>query len=373
MHRLGHVAGTLDMLRRRSLYRVMREGRVDGSRIIMDGRSMVNLGSNDYLGIGGPLPDGPRTSSSRLISGSDGAHRALEDILAEHCSTEAALTYPSGYMAVLGAIPVLAVRGCTILSDERNHASIIDACKLAGGRTAIFRHNDTSHLDSLLAGTRGDAVVVTEGVFSMDGDYADLKGISEVASRRGAAIVLDDAHGDFVEGPGGKGTAHMMGVSDQIYATVSSLSKALGAFGGYVASDRPVADLQVNRARSFVYTSALPPALALDAARRAGADLDGSRRRLRHNTRRIRRGLEGMGLGTESRTHIMPVIVGGEGEAVKFSETLYGNGVYAPAIRYPTVPRGEARVRVSVTASLDDADIDTILHAFEEARRGSLP
>lgn len=368
LHKLGHITDTLDELRRQSLYRTIREGRVEGPHIVIDNQRMVNLGSNDYLGMGGTLPDGPTSSSSRLISGSDHAHYTLEEMLAAHHSTEAALTYPSGYMAVLGIIPVLAVQGCTILSDERNHASIIDACRLAGGHTKIFRHNDTSHLDSLLVDTDGDAIIVTEGIFSMDGDYADLQNIADVASRRGASIILDDAHGDFVVGPGGKGTASQLGVSD-VYATVSSLSKALGSFGGYVASDDMVEAIQINRARSFVYTSALPPVLALDAVRRMRLDMETQRRRLQRNTRRIREGLQDMGLEPKSDTHIIPIMVGGEADAVKFADILYKNGVYAPAIRYPTIPRNEARVRISVTASLNDDSIDTVLYAFEEARK----
>lgn len=368
-HNLGHVAETLDALRRNSLYRSLRYGRVNGPHIAVDGRTMINLGSNDYLGVGGPVPGGPRVSSSRLVSGNDDSYHTLEDILAAHRSTESALVYPTGYMASLGLISVLGAAGCTILSDERNHASIIDGCRLARGRTAVFGHNDVDGLDSMLAGVDGDAMVVTEGIFSMDGDYSDIRGIVEVASRRGAAVVVDDAHGDFVVGPGGRGTAELFGVSGEIYATISSLSKGLGSFGGYVAADHTVTSLQVNRSRPFVYTSALPPVIIRDAASRAGQDLEVRRMRLGSNVRRMAGGLASMGLEPASRTHIIPVVIGGEREAVEFSGILAEKGVYAPAIRYPTVPRGQARIRISVTAALEDADIDTVLAAFEEGRR----
>ena len=370
---LGHVAGSLEDLRRGSLYRSLRYGRVEGSHITLDGRTMINLGSNDYLGARGQVHGGPRSASSRLVAGNDDSYRTLEGMLAEHLSAESALVYPTGYMASLGIIPVLGVAGCTIFSDERNHASIIDACRLAGGRIVVFGHNDVDGLDRMLSDTEGDALVVTEGIFSMDGDYSDLRGIVEAASRRGAAVVVDDAHGDFVAGPEGRGTAHMFGVSGEVYATISSLSKALGSFGGYVAADNTVTDLQVNRSRPFMYTSALPPVMVYDAISRMGSDLEERRRLLRHNTRRISDGLDDMGFGPASGTHIIPVIIGGEQDAVEFSRILAESGVYAPAIRYPTVPRGRARIRVSVTASLDDPDVDRILAAFEEGRRRVLP
>lgn len=368
-HSLGHVAETLYELRQNSLYRSLRYGRVDGPHIVVDGRAMINLGSNDYLGVRGPVPGGPRVSSSRLISGNDDSYQTLEDMLAAHLSAESALVYPTGYMASMGLISVLGAAGCTILSDERNHASIIDGCRLARGRTRVFGHNDVDELDSMLASVDGDAVVVTEGIFSMDGDYSDIRGITEAASRHGAAVVVDDAHGDFVVGPGGRGTAELFGVSSEIYATISSLSKGLGSFGGYVAADHMVTSLQVNRSRPFIYTSALPPVIIRDAAARASLDLEGRRMQLNRNVRRMAGGLADMGLESASRTHIIPVTIGGEREAAEFSGILAENGVYAPAIRYPTVPRDRARIRISVTAALEDADIDTALAAFEEGRR----
>ena len=368
-HSLGHVAESLGGLRRDSLYRSLRYGRVDGPHIVVGGHTMVNLGSNDYLGVRDPISGGPRVSSSRLVSGNDDSYGTLEEKLAAHRSAESALVYPTGYMAVLGVISVLGAPGCTILSDERNHASIIDACRLAGSRTAIFRHNDTADLDAKIADSKGDVVVITEGVFSMDGDYSSICEIVEVADRRGAAIVMDDAHGDFVVGPDGRGTAALFGVSKDMYATISSLSKALGSFGGYVAADCDVTALQVNQARSFMYTSALPPAIIHDAILRLGSNLAERRDMLMRNVRRMAGGLAGMGFDMMSHTHIIPVIIGGERDALRFSRVLAENGVYAPAIRYPTVPRGEARIRVSVTALLDDNDIDKVLAAFEAGRR----
>ena len=364
---LSHMAGRLEGLRRQGLYRTLRYGEATASRISVGDKTMVNLGSNDYLGISTKYNTGGHSSSSRLVSGNDASYRALEGMLAAHRSDEAALVYPTGYMAVLGAITSLAAPGCTILSDRLNHASIIDACRLAECRTIVYGHNDVDELRAKMAGLSGDIIIITEGIFSMDGDCAPLQEISEIAEGCGAFILLDDAHGDFVAG-GGRGTAAQMSAQDGIYATVSSLSKALGSLGGYVSGNAQVAEMQVNGARPFIYTSALPPGIVRDSARRMGMDLEPHRKRLFGNVRRIGAGLEGLGLCEGRQTHIIPVMVGGERRAVKFSQKLESMGVYARAIRYPTVPRRQARIRVSVTAALSDEDIDTVLAGFEAAR-----
>ena len=329
---------------------------------------MINLGSNDYLGISSYYENKEHSSSSRLVSGNDASYRTLEDILAAHQNDERALVYPTGYMAVLGAVTSLGASNCTMCSDELNHASIIDACRLAGSTTRIFKHNDVEDLEGIVGGADGDTIIVTEGIFSMDGDYAVLPEIVEVAEKHNSFILLDDAHGDFVAGDG-HGTAAEFSVSDSIYVTISSLSKGLGAFGGYVSGNDTVADMQVNGSRPFIYTSALPPGIIHDATRRLKMDLEPHRRQLRNNVYRIGKGLEDLGLCQGKQSHIIPVLIGDEKRAVSFSDKLASEGVYARAIRYPTVPRSSARIRVSVTAAMKSQDIDEILAGFEAAQR----
>lgn len=406
------AAETLRAAERAGLYRRLRHGQTRGQYITIDGRTLINLCSNDYLGMGGRArgegtasgdndisragtgPDDAGTggpaqvqASSRLLSGGDAHHAMLEEALAESKSYEAALVYPTGYMANIGAIQVLgaagdadkgATSGSVIFSDELNHASIIDGCRLAGGsRTVTYAHNDVADLERKISAHAGDGrgrvVIVTEGVFSMDGDVAPLGPLRDVADRHGAVMVVDDAHGDFVLGETGGGTLEHLGISPRDgrgpHVYTSSLSKGLGSFGGYVASDSDVVDLCVNRSRAFIYTSALPSYFAEHAYHRMLApDVMRSRRaRLARNVKRLAGALAEAGHPTESRTHIMPVMVGDERRAADVSERLYGAGVYAPAIRYPTVPRGEARIRMSATAWLEDEDIDAVGEALESA------
>jgi len=406
------AAETLRAAERAGLYRRLRHGKTSGQYITIDGRTLINLCSNDYLGMGrrgrgegtasggghrsradtspddaGPGGPAQVQASSRLLSGGDAHHEMLEEALAESKSYESALVYPTGYMANIGAIQVLgaagdaekgAASGSVIFSDELNHASIIDGCRLAGGsRTVTYAHNDVADLERKISAHSGDGrgrvAIITEGVFSMDGDVAPLGPLRDVADRQGAVMMVDDAHGDFVLGETGGGTPEHLGISPRdgrgphIYT--SSLSKGLGSFGGYVASDRDVVDLCVNRSKAFIYTSALPSYFAEHAYRRMLApDVMRSRRaRLARNVKRLAGALAEAGHPTESRTHIMPVMIGDERRAADVSERLYGAGVYAPAIRYPTVPRGEARIRMSATAWLEDEDIDAVGEALESA------
>ena len=367
----------------------MRYGTSHGPRITVGagGRPLINLGSNDYLGMGGERVPAAGTgrlqfqSSSRLVSGNDPAYGRLERLLARHKSQQGSLVYPTGYMANIGAIPALAGKGDLVLSDRLNHASIIDACRLSGATVVTYSHND---MDDLRAGLRAglpggggrprrnaNTFVITEGVFSMDGDVAPLGEITEIAREAGAITVVDDAHGDFVMGADGRGTPHSLGVAREVGLYTSSLSKALGSFGGYVAAQGNAVDLCVNRSRPFIYTSALPSLLVDTAIRRfESGRREGRRRRLLENARRMAGGLAGIGYDTGlSATHIIPVMVGDEGVAVRMGAYLARNGVFARPIRYPTVPAGSARLRVSVTAWLSAADVEAALAAFEKAYR----
>ena len=364
--RLGFAAEALASLRGEGLHREMLPSRAEGSRVTVGGRSLVNLCSNDYLGLPPTtLPPGQMQSSSRLLAGNDEAYAVLEGGLASHKSHEAALVYPTGYMANLGAVSALASPGDLVLSDELNHASIIDACRLSGASVSVYAHNDMEDLRARARRGARNRFIVCEGVFSMDGDRPDLARISEIAREAGAVTVLDDAHGDFAVGPGGRGTPADLGAPVDVY--VSSLSKALGSFGGYVASSSDVAGLLANRSRAFIYTSALPRQLVLHAAERLRADRSGRQEALARNAAALSRGLRQLGY-EPGGSHIMPVHIGGEREAAEFARVLRERGAFAQAVRYPTVPRGRARIRVSATAWLSPGDVEEALAAFEAAR-----
>jgi glycine C-acetyltransferase len=290
----------------------------------------------------------------------------LEQKLAEHRKTQAALVYPTGYGANLGLVSSIADKNSTIFSDELNHASIIDACRLSGATVRVFDHNSISQLARLMRQTRGRKIVITEGVFSVDGDFSRLKEICEIAREHGAITVVDDAHGDFVFGPDFSGVPAMLKVSADIH--ISSMSKALGCFGGYVASSRAIRELLINTSRQFIYTSALPDHLcaaaisAIPLAKRGHLQT-----KLQKNIHRFRESMEDVGfvLG-KSSSQIIPVMVGSEKLSVEFSKELLGAGVFAQAIRYPTVKKGMARLRASLTAMHSFGHIDLATAAFRK-------
>ena len=367
-HRLDFADAALRRIRQDGLYRRLRHGTVQNQHITIDGQRLINLCSNDYLGIPAtPLRSGQCQSSSRLVSGNDPVYGELEDALAGHKSQQASLVFPTGYMANTGVIPAVAQKGDLILSDELNHASIIEACRLSGARVAVYGHNDMDGLARGLEEKAENKFIVTEGIFSMDGDYSDMPRITDIAAKTGAVTIVDDAHGDFVAGRDGRGVPDMFGVAGRTDIYVSSLSKALGSFGGYVASDERITRLCVNRSKPFIYTSAMPAFMARHALDRLLSDREARRRELACNVRQMADGLKRIGYDIRSQTHIIPVVIGGEDEAVRMGQFLLERGVFVQPIRYPTVPKGQARLRVSVTAWLTEADIDESLGAFEAA------
>lgn len=369
-HRLQFVEEKLDDAKKANLYRSLRYGRIDGSRIVIGSKSLLNLCSNDYLGMPTSTTDTRQMqSSSRLVSGNDTAYKTLEASLARHKSYQGSLIYPTGYMANLGAISALADKGDIILSDEINHASIIDSCKLTGAKILVYKHNDMNDLTRKIKQKAKNKFVITEGIFSMDGDYADLQQTAEIAQKFNAVTILDDAHGDFVVGRDGKGTPNMLHVVKKIDVYISSLSKALGSFGGYVASSHKVIDLCVNRSRPFIYTSALPASLVEYSQKRLDVDRERYRKALLQNTKEIAVGLAESGYQITSKTHIIPVIIGSEKTALEMGEFLYRNGVFAQPIRYPTVPKKKARIRVSVTAWLSKRDVKFAIDVFGRAAK----
>ena len=372
---LSHLEAETARLRRADLYRRLPPGMTaSGPYLVTGGKRLINMCSNDYLGMPPtPMPTSQMQSSSRLVSGNDGAYGPLERILARRKGKSGSLVFPTGYMANMGAITALAGRGDTILSDELNHASIIDACRLSGAAVRVYRHNDAADLDAGIRAGRGKRFVVTEGVFSMDGDLARLAEITEVAQKRGAITILDDAHGDFVVGRDGRGTASRLNTVKRIDVYTGSLSKGLGSFGGYVSADNTVIDACVNGARAFIYTSALPGAIVGHALARIRSDREPYRQRLEKNVRVFTDGLREAGFETgpasPAPTHIIPIVVGQEKTALDFAAHLYSQGIFAQAIRYPTVARGRARVRLSITAWLAGEHLRQVLDALAVAGR----
>ncbi|MGY5149163.1 MAG: aminotransferase class I/II-fold pyridoxal phosphate-dependent enzyme [Candidatus Nitrosopumilus sp. bin_68KS] len=369
-HKLDFIDSELRNLKKQNLYRKLRYGKSKGAHITINNKKFLNLCSNDYLGIPAEeIQTNQLQSSSRLVSGNDESYNKLEEILAKHKSQQNSLVYPTGYMANLGAITTIAKKGDVILSDELNHASIIESCKLSDAKVIVYKHNNTQDLEKKLKLKAKNKFVITEGIFSMDGDYSALKEITELSEKQNAITVVDDAHGDFVVGKDGKGTPDYFNVGKKIDLYISSLSKGLGSFGGYVASKNNVIDLCVNKSKSFIYTSALPSILIEYSIKRFKSNREKQKKKLEKNTNQLIKGLKSIGFEINSTTHIIPIIIGNEKKAMKFGEFLMDDGIFAQPIRYPTVPKNQARLRISVTAWLSDSDIDRSLEIFEKAYR----
>ncbi len=325
------------------------------------GQPVVSFASNDYLGLSAHPAVvaaahqaldrwGAGAGGSRLITGSRPVHRELEAALADWKGTEAAICYPTGFAANLGVLSTLGGPGTRILSDELNHASIIDGCRLARADVAVYRHADVDHLDRLLAASDQPTLVVTDTVFSMDGDLAPLAGLAAACRRHGALLVLDEAHAVLGPHPGPDVT------DDLPVVRVGTLSKTLGSLGGFAAASRPVVDLLVNASRSYIFTTAGSPAdaaaalAALEVLRSAeGAAL---RARLTGHVDRLAPG---------HPTPIVPVVLGTEGRALAASAALLDQGLWVPAIRPPTVPAGTSRLRVTLSAAHTDHQVDRLL------------
>jgi glycine C-acetyltransferase len=369
-NKLRFIDFELEQIKQNNLHRKLRYGKANQEYITINGKKLLNLCSNDYLGI-------PTTkikikqmqSSSRLVSGNDESYKILEEKLAKHKSQQNSLIYPTGYMANLGSITTIAKKGDLVLSDQLNHASIIESCKLTGASISIYKHNDIKDLNEKLKQKGKNKFVITEGVFSMDGDFPKLKEITEIAEKSNAITILDDAHGDFVVGADGKGTPNYFNVAKKIDLYISSLSKGLGSFGGYVASQNNVIDLCINKSKSFIYTSALPSFLVEYSLKRFESNREKQRKKLVNNTRMLSKGLRQIGYKIRSKTHIIPIIIGNEKTAMNYGEFLFKRGIYVQPIRYPTVPKNKARLRISVTAWLSEKDINIALSIFEQASK----
>lgn len=387
MNTFGHRLATgLRDLDAEGLARVLR--RVDGAqgpRVVLDGREVVLLSSNNYLG----LADHPRireaaaraardfgagAGASRLISGHMTLHEAFEERIRRFKGSQAALLFSTGYMANVAVLSTLAGPGDLILSDALNHASLIDGCRLSRAEVRVFTHRDPADLRTKLADRErfGTVLIATDGVFSMDGDVAPLPAYVDIAGEYDAALIVDDAHGVGALGPGGRGTVAHFGLEGEVEVVVGTLGKALGVFGAYVTGSALLRRYLVNRARSFIFTTAPPPAVAaaaiaaLDVLETEGPTLLA---RLWENVRHWREGLRGLGVETlDSETQILPILTGDNRTTMEISEHLLKRGVYAQGIRPPTVPAGLGRLRTTVMATHTRADLDLALEALAEVR-----
>jgi 8-amino-7-oxononanoate synthase len=363
----------LQELKELGLYRRMRMiSGPQGPRVVLDGKPVLLLCSNNYLG----LADHPRvreaaadaamrwgvgSGASRLVSGTMTVHRRLEERLAEFKHTQAALLFGSGYLANIGVVTALAGEGKVVFSDELNHASIIDGCRLARAETFVYRHADVEHLAWGLRETEGrGAVIVTDSVFSMDGDVAPLAEIVVLANRHDARVVVDEAHGSGCLGPGGRGAVAEAGVEDEVDVLIGTLSKALGAYGAFAACDQEMSQLLVNSARPFIFSTAPPPPAVAGALAALELLIEQPQRvdKLQANADVLREELARERFEVAgSTTQIVPLVIGDAKQAMRICELAIERGVFAQAIRPPTVPEGTSRLRLAVMASHSRAEL----------------
>jgi 8-amino-7-oxononanoate synthase len=355
----------------------------EGACVRVDGRTLVDFSSNDYLALAGDprlaaaatsaLADGPLgAAAARLISGTHPLHLALEQALATYKRTEAALLFGSGYLANVGAIPALVGPRDVIYADRLNHASLHDGCRLSRAEVRTFPHNDIAALADMLAADRGRfrrRLLVVDTVFSMDGDLSPLCELVPLARAYDAWTYVDDAHGTGVLGAGGRGAAEHWNVEGQVDIIMGTLGKALGTSGAFIAGSRTLIDYLTNRARSFIYTTATPPAIAaatIEAIRIATTEPE-RRTNLRAAARRLRAGLATLGHTTDGPAdgHIVPVPIGDADDTVRIGAALRASGFLVGAVRPPTVPVGTSRLRLTVSAAHTPDQIDALLAALE--------
>ncbi|HEY7675319.1 MAG TPA: 8-amino-7-oxononanoate synthase [Burkholderiales bacterium] len=368
-------------------HRLVRQG-PQGPRILVEGRELLAFCSNDYLGlandprvveavIAGARSHGVGEGASHLLTGHSAIHRRLEEKLAEFAGTPRALLFSSGYQANIGTICALAGRGDAVFSDSLNHASLIDGMRLSGAEVVRYPHRDTGFLGEALARSRvSTKLVASDGVFSMDGDIAPLPEILELCERYDAWLMVDDAHGFGVLGPEGRGSVEHFGLRSPRIVYVGTLGKAAGVSGAFVAASADVVETLVQRARTYVYTTASPALLA--AAVEASLRLIREEAWRREHLQRLIGILKAQSKGADiplarSDTPIQPVIIGGNSEALAASEALRGHGILVPAIRPPTVPEGTARLRISLSAAHRVEDVLELATALREACTGGIP
>jgi 8-amino-7-oxononanoate synthase len=382
---VSDLADRLDELRERGLHRRLRMiSGPQGPSVLLDGRPVLLLCSNNYLG----LADHPRVreaaaeaamrwgagaGASRLISGNMKLHRRLEERLAVFKDQEAALLFGSGYLANTGAIAALARNGEVIFSDQLNHASIIDGCRLSRAETFAYRHADLDHLEWGLRKAQGrGSLIVSDGVFSMDGDIAPIEGLVRLAHRYDCRLMVDEAHATGAIGPSGRGSVAAAGLSDQVDVVVGTLGKALGSYGAYICGSRVLVDYLINVARPFIFSTAPPPpsVAAADAALEVLISNPHRVERLGANAKMMREALLAEGLPlAPSETQIVPVMVGDPELTVQLSELALERGVFAQGIRPPTVPEGTSRLRLATMATHRGSELVRAAKVLGDAAR----
>jgi len=372
-------------LKKKGLYRELRtvEGEQDSS-VVINGKRVLMFSSNNYLGLANH-PElkkasmdaasryGTGSGGSRLISGDMEVHRTLEKELALFKEAERALLFSSGYHANIGTISALAGKGDVVLSDDLNHASIVDGCRLSKGEVRIYKHTDMNSLEETLRGSSRfrKRLIVTDSVFSMDGDIAPLPDIVDLAEKYSALVMVDDAHGTGILGKKGKGVIEHFGLGGKVDIQMGTLGKALGSFGAYIAGSEDLIHYLVNKARSLLYTTALPPSVCGSAL--AALKLLGEQpelvSQLRNNARYFREGMRDLGyLIPEGETPILPLILGDASVTMNMARDLFNEGIYVQGIRSPTVPDETSRLRITLMATHTAEELDFGLRAFEKVR-----
>lgn len=384
------IAAELAEIKRQGLYRQLHQ--VDGEQgpsILLDGREVLNFSSNNYLGLANhPKLEtaakealeryGCGSGASRLISGNMTLHLELEESITKLKGTESALVFNSGFQANVGILSTLVGEGDMLFSDALNHASLIDGCRLSRAKVVVYPHCNLNHLEAALkkAPKKARKLIVTETVFSMDGDIAPMEEIVDLAERHGAMIMVDEAHATGMFGPNGAGIVAEMGLRERVLVQMGTLGKALGGFGAYVAGKRNLRELLINRCRSFIFTTAPPPVMMAIAI--AAIDLlekEPERRfTLWRNSQYLRNELKDLGFSLgKSSSQILPLMIGEAQDCMSFSECLLAKGVYAQGIRPPTVQPGSARLRVTPMATHTDEHLKQAIQAFKEVKEENEP
>lgn len=387
LHDLDFITERLNELKAQGVYRklpVLQSP--SGPRCIIDGKSVINLSSNNYLGLanhprlreaGKKAIDkwGMGAGAVRTIIGTMSIHEELEEKLAKFKHVEAVLVFQSGFTANAGAIPGIVDKGDVVISDELNHASIIDGCRLSKADVVRYKHSDMADLERVINEVKDKyniKLIITDGVFSMDGDIAKLPEIVELAEKYGCLTYVDDAHSSGVLGSNGQGSAHHFGLGDRVDVQIGTLSKAIGVVGGYVAGRKNLIDWLNHRGRPFLFSTAAPPAVAAACIEAINILSESTELtdRMWENANYFKKKLKELGFNTgKSETPITPVIAGDDKLAVQLSKRLFEEGVFAQSIVFPTVAKGAARVRTIVTAAHTKEDLDEAAAAFAKVGR----
>ncbi|MGZ8947005.1 MAG: 8-amino-7-oxononanoate synthase [Methylococcaceae bacterium] len=385
----SHLTDNLEALKQQNLYRSRRViDSPQGIYLQLDGKRVINFCSNDYLGLANHpavvqafknAADnyGVGSGSAHLICGHSSAHHALECELAAFTGRERTLLFSTGYMANVGVINALAGRGDTVFEDRLNHASLLDGGLSSGAKFKRYAHADAAHLDTLLGQATGNKLIVTDGVFSMDGDFAPLPALAQTAKNHNAWLMVDDAHGLGVIGAQGGGLLEHYGLGqEEVQVLMGTLGKGFGTFGAFIAGSEVLIETLIQSARTYIYTTALPPAIA--EATRASLHIvmteNWRRDKLNALVARFRSGAEQLGLRlTPSSSPIQPILVGESDRAVAISQALLNDGFLISAIRPPTVPHGSARLRVTLSALHEEQHIDQLLEALSKITKPMNP